>query len=95
MNSTLGVLAVVALFGGFIAGSIGYTKNRSTSTFVVFFIFGALLPLLGIVIAALSKGPDSRPVSSGPPAGWYSDPHGVTGRRWWDGRVWTEHTTST
>lgn len=26
------------------------------------------------------------------PAGWYPDPSGETGRRWWDGRVWTQHT---
>lgn len=25
------------------------------------------------------------------PAGWYPDPAGGPGTRWWDGRVWTEH----
>jgi hypothetical protein len=95
--SMVGVIAVVSLFGGFIAGMVGYTKNRTTATFVAFFIAGALLPVLGIVIAALSKGPDSPPgrhlaTRSGPPAGWYNDPHGATMKRWWDGAVWTEHT---
>lgn len=28
---------------------------------------------------------------SGPPAGWYQDPDGVPGNRWWDGTAWTEH----
>jgi uncharacterized protein YxjI len=26
-----------------------------------------------------------------PPAGWYPDPAGTPGTRWWDGRAWTEH----
>lgn len=26
-----------------------------------------------------------------PPAGWYVDPNSPTGRRWWDGTVWTPH----
>jgi hypothetical protein len=27
-----------------------------------------------------------------PPAGWYPDPSGIPGERWWDGRGWSEHT---
>lgn len=26
------------------------------------------------------------------PAGWYPDPNGADHRRWWDGKVWTQHT---
>lgn len=26
-----------------------------------------------------------------PPAGWYPDPSGRPGERWWDGRGWTDH----
>lgn len=25
------------------------------------------------------------------PAGWYEDPHGTGGQRWWDGVTWTTH----
>jgi hypothetical protein len=28
--------------------------------------------------------------TKGVPAGWYPDPAGSTGRRWWDGSAWTE-----
>ena len=27
------------------------------------------------------------------PAGWYPDPSGQRGSRWWDGTQWTEHTS--
>ena len=27
-----------------------------------------------------------------PQPGWYADPSGAPGQRWWDGRQWTEHT---
>ena len=30
-------------------------------------------------------------VSEAPPAGWYPDPTGRSGLRWWDGRDWTDH----
>jgi hypothetical protein len=26
------------------------------------------------------------------PAGWYEDPSGIPGTRWWDGTAWTNHT---
>ena len=26
-----------------------------------------------------------------PPAGWYRDPSGAVGERWWDGVGWTDH----
>lgn len=37
---------------------------------------------------------DSAPAPqppAGPPAGWYPDPSGRPGLRWWDGSRWTEH----
>jgi hypothetical protein len=29
------------------------------------------------------------------PAGWYPDPSGQPGSRWWDGTQWTGHTSET
>ncbi len=29
---------------------------------------------------------------AGPPPGWYPDPSGLVGQRWWDGQQWTDQT---
>jgi hypothetical protein len=34
---------------------------------------------------------ESGPATPAIPAGWYSDPAGSTGTRWWDGAGWTDH----
>jgi hypothetical protein len=51
----IGIFAVVMLFGGLIAGMIAYSKTPTNGTFVAFFILGALFPLIGIIVAALTK----------------------------------------
>lgn len=53
--SMLGIIFAVALVGGLVAGAVAYNKNPRGSTFVAFFVIGALFPLIGIVIAAVSK----------------------------------------
>jgi hypothetical protein len=30
-------------------------------------------------------------MTSAAPPGWYSDPSGAAGQRWWDGHAWTAH----
>lgn len=42
-----------------------------------------------------SSAAPPEPPRHGPPAGWYSDPAGGVGSRWWDGVGWTEHVRST
>lgn len=50
----IGIIAMVMLTGGLIAGAIAYSKTQQTSSFVAFFILGSLFPLIGIIIAAVS-----------------------------------------
>jgi hypothetical protein len=35
--------------------------------------------------------PDRQSDAAGPPPGWYRDPDGLPGVRWWDGTQWTPH----
>ncbi len=41
---------------------------------------------------APEQGRTPEPVPAEVPAGWYEDPSGRVGYRWWDGARWTEHT---
>lgn len=83
---TIAVVATVMIVGGLIAGMIAYSKNRHNSTFVAFFVLGALFPLIGIIVAALTKGPQAVPPS------WQPDPWQQATYRWWDGTGWSGHT---
>lgn len=39
----------------------------------------------------MNDSSSTPPPQTGPPAGWYPDPSGQPGLRWWDGGQWTEH----
>lgn len=90
MNETIGVALVVCVTFGLIAGAIGYTRmGDSTGAFFGFFLIGFLLPIVGLIAAALAKPPAEAPR----PPGWYPDPWGHAPMRWWDGYQWTWHLT--
>lgn len=42
----------------------------------------------------MSMSGDHTGRADGPQAGWYQDPSGQPGLRWWDGFQWTRHTQS-
>lgn len=54
---------------------------------------GAFLQLRDAIENALVNGhtPATPPPPSGPPPGWYNDPHDPTQTQWWDGTTWTGH----
>lgn len=86
------------------AGS-GQNKRTWTVLMALSFVFFIpILSLVGVVssgiywvgrrkkvIAAEAAGqflPSPSPAAW--PPGWYPDPSGQTGARWWDGRTWTD-----
>lgn len=56
-------------------------------------LVGIILLVVGITRRSRSKGPPwsgPPPPTFSVPPGWYADPAGP-GRRWWDGRTWTDN----
>lgn len=84
------VYVAVALIGGLVAGAIASGRGKS---FGGFFILGALLPLIGIVVALLQPADQSKLSQLTPAAtdGWHRDPTGRFEQRYYDGKTWTRH----
>lgn len=84
MDATVGAAVLVCAAGGLIAGMIGFQRVGGVGAFIGYGFVGALLPLIGIVVACTAKAPPRPP-------GWYPDPWGQAAARWFDGTDWTWH----
>jgi hypothetical protein len=60
---------------------------------VVYVLRGVAQRAPGVPSSATPAGPTAPPVglAAAPPAGWYREPAGRPGLRWWDGAAWTGH----
>jgi hypothetical protein len=90
-NITLAaIIIMIAATSGIIAGAVAYAKVPETRTFIAYFVFGTVAPLLGILFAAMIQPAPQAPQ----PPGWYTDPWEQAALRYWDGQQWTWHTTA-
>ena len=84
-----------------LGGSLATTISGAFGGFSLLF----LGPVLGGLVALMTglrrrrfrqpvtPSPATAPVQAASPiAGWYPDPSGAGGQRWWDGQRWTDHT---
>ena len=71
-------------------------RGASFETFIAF--VGAMTCLAGVVFvffpSLLERATAAARTSNGPAPGWYDDPAGSSGLRWWDGRRWAQSAQS-
>jgi len=100
--------AVAAALSGAVFGFVSDLDARNFNLFGVGFwlmSIGALAMIAGAVIAALAPNGGMRPAAAapagggagaappaGPPPGWYPDPSGQPGERYWSGQDWSDQT---
>jgi Protein of unknown function (DUF2510) len=72
------------VFFAVLGGLIAHYKNRKV---VEGALWGALLGVIGVIIVCFLK---KKPKIAHPPfAGWYPDPDGGSGEKYWDGYRWS------
>lgn len=54
-------------------------------------VIDSIVSLTAQVAMPASAAPAAAQRPTITPAGWYPDPRGAPGHRWWDGQQWTEH----
>lgn len=87
-EATFGPILAVALLGGLVAGLIANSRGLS---FGGYFILGCLLPIVGIIVAAVAQPPRGKltQLTPAPGEGWWPDPTGRFEHRYYDTRGWT------
>lgn len=85
----IAAIIIGILVCGFITSWIGSAKGKSAGQY---FWLGALLGVIGIVIAACTQSakPPALPPAPMPP-GWHTDPWSQAAYRYHDGTQWTHH----
>jgi Protein of unknown function (DUF2510) len=103
-----GVAAVAAAFAGAVFGLVSPLDARSFNDFgagMWLMSIAALVMTAGAVIAALAPNGAAAGAAAtggglggaaappaGPPPGWYADPSGQGGERYWSGTAWSDQT---
>lgn len=91
-STTLIFVGALWLLCGIASGMIATHKGLS---FIGFFFIGLLLGVIGLIIAAVVRGPASAPARAAhvpvAAAGWYPDPQNPAAMRYHDGYQWTQH----
>ncbi len=86
------ILWVATLAVGFL---IGLWPVALASALLYLFVFRKRLPASAAKPSMATWDPYAEAAGGRPPplppAGWYADPSGQPGERWWDGRGWSEH----
>lgn len=85
------VIIGVSLIGGLLAGMIAGGKGLS---FGGYFLGGALLPIIGVIVALAATPAVSanlRQLTPPPGEGWWPDPTGRFDDRYFDGTYWTKN----
>jgi Protein of unknown function (DUF2510) len=80
---SLETMVVIWLFCGAVSAAIGNSKNRGIGES---FLWGALLGVIGVIVVLCLP----RNLAGAPKAGWYPDPAGSGGQRYWNGRQWSD-----
>jgi hypothetical protein len=79
-------MVIVWLFCAAIGAAIAHSKNRQWTEGL---LLSGLLGVIGVIIELFLRTLP-KPNPGLPLTGWYPDPAGTGGHRYWDGRTWRD-----